>query len=410
MEPHDEFLELCAVSTSGDLSKEEQKRLEEHLAGCSECRQALSEFKAVADFGVPLLFSELSEHATPQPSLITSEANKVTILPFVHRHGHERAGGNWSLAWLLFAAAILLIFALGIYAYRTGRGSGLELARVTARSADAKVEALEQQMSDVGHEREILEAQLAERERAISGLRREIEVQSASLNAMRTAQANLNQSIKTDKEAKQQVAKENSTLAQQLDAAQASLDKTQAELDAVEQQRMENQARVAGLKAQDDALSAQLSEQSQTIGEQDDLLAHDRDIRELMGARDLYITEIYDVARDGKTKKPFGRIFYTKGKSLVFYAYDLDQQVGLKKANTFQAWGRRGPDRQQALNLGIFYEDNAAKKRWVLKFANPRKLAEIDAVFVTVEPKGGSYKPSGKPLLFAYLKVNPNHP
>jgi len=31
-------------------------------------------------------------------------------------------------------------------------------------------------------------------------------------------------------------------------------------------------------------------------------------------------------------------------------------------------------------------------------------------VFVTVEPNGESHKPSGKSLLFAYLKVNPNHP
>ncbi|HVB57841.1 MAG TPA: anti-sigma factor, partial [Candidatus Acidoferrales bacterium] len=78
--------------------------------------------------------------------------------------------------------------------------------------------------------------------------------------------------------------------------------------------------------------------------------------------------------------------------------------------STFQAWGRRGPDRKEALNLGIFYQDNAAKKRWVLKFDNPKELDEIDAVFVTVEPKGGSHKPSGKSLLFAYLKMNPNHP
>ena len=27
------------------------------------------------------------------------------------------------------------------------------------------------------------------------------------------------------------------------------------------------------------------------------MLAHDRDIRDLMGARDLYIAEVYDVAR-----------------------------------------------------------------------------------------------------------------
>jgi hypothetical protein len=60
--------------------------------------------------------------------------------------------------------------------------------------------------------------------------------------------------------------------------------------------------------------------------------------------------------------------------------------------------------------LGIFYEDNIRKKRWVLKASDPKTLEDIDAVFVTVEPTGGSRHPSGKQLLFAYLRVNPNHP
>jgi hypothetical protein len=76
-----------------------------------------------------------------------------------------------------------------------------------------------------------------------------------------------------------------------------------------------------------------------------------------MGARDLYVAEVYDVARSGETQKPYGRVFYTKGKSLIFYAYDLDQEAEVKNASIFQAWGRRGPDRQQALSLGIFYEE-----------------------------------------------------
>lgn len=48
--------------------------------------------------------------------------------------------------------------------------------------------------------------------------------------------------------------------------------------------------------------------------------------------------------------------------------------------------------------------------RCVLKSDNPKTLAQIDAIFVTVEPNGGSVHPSGKPLLFAYLRVQPNHP
>jgi hypothetical protein len=45
----------------------------------------------------------------------------------------------------------------------------------------------------------------------------------------------------------------------------------------------------------------------------------------------------------------------------------------------------------------------------VLKANDPKSLDDIDAVFVTVEPSGGSHHPSGKPLLFAYLRVSPNH-
>jgi len=120
------------------------------------------------------------------------------------------------------------------------------------------------------------------------------------------------------------------------------------------------------------------------------------------------LTSITDVAGTGTTNKPYGRVFYTKVKSLIFYAYDLDQQKAARSTSTFQAWVRRGSDWQQAIPLGIFYEDNASKRRWVLH--DPNVLAQIDAVFVTIEPNGGSRKPSETPLLFAYLKVEANHP
>jgi hypothetical protein len=46
----------------------------------------------------------------------------------------------------------------------------------------------------------------------------------------------------------------------------------------------------------------------------------------------------------------------------------------------------------------------------VLRSDDPKHLAEIDAVFVTVEPRGGSQKPTGKPLLYALLRKEANHP
>ena len=63
--PHDEFLELCAVSTSGHLSEEEQIRLQEHLETCPSCREALRQYEAVVDQAIPTLAPEELEHIDP---------------------------------------------------------------------------------------------------------------------------------------------------------------------------------------------------------------------------------------------------------------------------------------------------------------------------------------------------------
>ena len=436
MRPHEEFLELSAISTTGELTEQEQRRLQEHLAICDECRQAFQEFEAVADTGLPLLSSELAGSIPTAAGPIPAEVAEPTLPPmpagvkggisksnqeelskgliFAHRNGHGSAQVNWSYVWMSLAAAVVLAVALGIYSYQFGKHQGQEVSQTGLKTPDARpdtrVDTLEQQISDAGHEREVLNAQLAQRDQMIAEQRRQLAEQSAVLAEVKSAQVSFEQSLQNDQTEKQQVAQERSSVIQKLDAAQASLQKTQAELDSLRQQRSQDQSRAESLEAQIGDLHGQLRDQEQAMSKQEDLLAHDRDIRDLMGARDLYIAEVYDVARDGSTQKPYGRVFYTRGKSLIFYAYDLDKQPGVKNASTFQAWGRSGPDNQQVSNLGIFYQDSTAKKRWVLKFDDPRTLEQIHAVFVTVEPNGGSHKPSGKPLLFASLKIEPNHP
>jgi anti-sigma factor RsiW len=438
MEPHDEFLELCALVTSGELSEQEKRELEDHLAFCAECRQALQEFQAAVDVGVPFLAEKLSASQSSDPSeQFTSRQSKSKQVAspdraapshpdalgagvaaaarergfvFAQRNGHEHTKINWNYVWLPFAACILLSIALGIYSYRISKSRSVQVSQPAAPASDVQIEALEGQMSDVGHEREDLRLQLAQRDKVISDLRHQIQTQAASLDEMKSSQANLEKSIQSDDAEKQQNAQDQGTLLQKLAAAEVSLEKAQAQLNALERQRGQDESRAASLGAQVNDLHAQLREREQVLSKQDDLLAHDRDVRELMGARELHIEDIYNVAGDRVTQKPYGRVFYTKGKSLVFYAYDLDQQAGVRNARTFQAWGRRGPDRRQAANLGIFYEDDAAKKRWVVKFDDAKTLEQIDAVFVTVEPNGGSSKPSGSPLLFTYLKIEPNHP
>lgn len=429
--PHEQFLELCAISTTGELTEDEQRTLREHLAVCSECRQALREFEMAADVGAPLLSVELAASDLPEHGSTAAEIPVAVSVPrskgqgldpdrgpaehaaasvLAHGNGHHRSEVNWNYVWIPFAAAVVLVAALGIYSYQVGRRHASPMVQVTSAPTSDRLNALEQQLSDAGHERELLSAQLAGRDRTIRDLKRAIDRESAALNHAKSAQANLERSLQGALSEKQQLAQQETAASQNLDVAQASLRKMHSELASLQQQRNQDERNAGSLEAQIKDLNGELRRTQRTVNKQQDLLADDRDIRDLMGARHLYIAEVYDVGKDGATRKPYGRVFYTKGKSLIFYAYDLDDQPGVKKASTFQAWGQSGAGHEQALNLGIFYQDSAAKKRWVLKFDNPKALKEINAVFVTVEPRGGSRKPSGKRLLFASLRIDPNHP
>jgi len=433
--PHDEFLELCAVSTSGELTEEEQNRLQEHLAVCPSCREAVRQYETVVDRAIPAIAATEEpekigrdrswSHAQAEKALfdrIAREekrgANRVgnTSAPsdFPHRILPVSTESTWRHVWMLYAAGILLFVALSFFAYRIGMRRGTDIAKVVPSQPSAQVPAaqasLEEQLSDAGHDREVAHTEIAQRDKMIADLRHQLDRQSAEINQMKTAQDRLENDLRAGDASRQDLIQQRTELAQKLDSAQTNSQALQEKLDTLDQQSVRDTDRAKASEAKVNDLTRLLQQRETDLEQQDQLLAHDRDIRELMGARDLYIAEVYDVAGSGETKKPYGRVFYTRGKSLIFYAYDLDQQTEVKRASAFQAWGRRGPDRQQSVNLGIFFEDNAARKRWILKCDDPKTLAQIDAVFVTVEPNGGSHKPSSKPLLFAYLKVNPNHP
>lgn len=428
--PHDEFLELCAISTSGELTGEEQMRLQEHLAVCPPCREVMKQYEAVVSKTIPALAPDPDNlESDPSWSQDQAEAALFQRLALEDELGADRGGvgedsaskhlgrvplsasqATWRNVWTLYAAGVLLFIALGISAYQVGIHRGVKTAVVTPAVSHADQTGLEQQVSDAGHEREVLRAQMAQRDQVIADLRRQLGQQSAEMGRMKLAQNQLEADLKNGQTGKQDLLQQQSELNQKLETAQATTKGLQEKLDLLEQQSSHDKQQATALEAKVNDFTRLLRDREATIDQQQELLAHDRDIRDLMGARDLYVAEVYDVERNGETKKPYGRVFYTKGKSLIFYAYDLDQQAGVKSVSTFQAWGRRGPDWKEALNLGIFYVDNASKKRWVLRFEDPKALAQIDAVFVTVEPNGGSHKPSNKPLLFAYLHIDPNHP
>jgi hypothetical protein len=434
IEPHDEFLELCAVSTSGQLSEEDQRRLREHLAVCSSCREALQQYEAIIRHAIPAIGAEETpENLEAGPHWSEKQAESALFERIARDEGGggiERTGpipphratssrrvlapesaAAWRSVWTLYAAGILIFVALAVCAYQVGIRRGTNAAKVTAPHPDPQsLSSLEEKLSDTSHEREVARAQVEQRDSVIADLRRQLEQQSAKMDQMKTSQEQSDVALRNADAGRQELIQKQTEAEQKFNAAQLSAQALQTKLDSIAEQPSQDAKRAATLDARVNELTNLLRQRDATVDQQQELLAHDRDIRELMGARDLYVAEVYDVARTGATQKPYGRVFYTKGKSLIFYAYDLDQQTVAKKASTFQVWGQRGSEREQAFPLGIFYEDNASKKRWVLKLDDPKLLAQVDAVFVTIEPNGGSRKPSGKPLLFAYLRVDPNHP
>ncbi len=439
-EDHDEFLELCALSASGELSQAEQKRLDQHLAVCPSCCQALQQYESVIDQAIPAIGAhEDLESLSPGPGWPQKDAeqrfldrlagrreeepkgnandNGVKLSPFSGRLPSLPGDSAWNHMWAVYAAGILLFIALSLFAYRVGLRRGSDMAKVAisppqAHPALQDESALEAQLSDASHERQMARTQINQRDKTIADLRRELAKQAAQIKEMRAAQQQLEAKAKigTDGTNQTDLLERQAELTKKLETSETTSRTVQAKLDSLAQQSAQDAARAKAADAKVNELTQLLQQRESELEEQDELLAHDRDIRELMGTRDLYISEVYDVGDTGETRKPYGRIFYTHGKSLIFYAYDLDQQAGVKRVATFQAWGRRGPDPQRAVKLGIFYEDSATKKRWVMKCNDPKTLAQIDGVFVTVEPNPDSRKPSNNTLLFAYLKVNPNHP
>lgn len=413
---HEHFVELCALSTSGTLTAEEWEELREHLAGCAKCRKAKQEYEALVTSTIPALAPDELAAPAGTDDLLPSVAEEYALLRKLRLEAdaapdepaprplpiyRRSAWGRWGVAAAILVAACATTYWAGIQA---GSRKAHNLQPATVAKSD---------LPSLNHSQSTavpMPSGSVEKQEDLSTAQVELRAEQLEVTRLREQKAQLEARLSQQGADLDRSTGERAELNRELAAAQTSLQAAENKLNLATQQSGQETAQFVDQQTKISELSASLRDRDQKIAEQEQLLGHDRDIRNLMGARDLYIAEIYDVAKNGNTQKPFGRVFYTKGKSLVFYAYDLDQQPGVKRASTFQAWGRTGSDPTHDRNLGIFYQDDINKQRWVLKSNDAKTLSQIDAVFVTVEPNGESAKPSGKPLLFTYLRMTPNHP
>jgi len=424
---HERFKELSALAQAGALTLAQQLDLRSHLRGCGACREIYEQYRVLGEEGMSLLSSDftLREEARNwdsggsrrklfQSIEEESPSNVIAIRPDLQ--GAAQLSTRWAAIARPVAAAVAagLIVTVSFGAYRLGERKGhadrIEAARTesVAAALPAIAPAPTRQTSTADPSSQ--NAEVSRLEKLLTTQQREVDRLGAALQlAQQHADQLASASDKRDGDLRQ-LLEERDKLASQLavsqDANKSILASLQSERDAAVSHTGFLEAKVADL-----TVAAQ--DQGRRLKDDEQYLSSDRDIRELMGARKLYIADVFDVDSVSRTRKPFGRVFYTQNKSLVFYAFDLDHQPGVKNASAFQVWGQKDSElnaESHPMNLGILYEDSESNRRWVLRTDDSKQLAEIDAVFVTVEPHGGSQKPTGKPFLYALLRKEANHP
>jgi anti-sigma factor RsiW len=399
MTDHSHYEELAALAAGGLLSDEERLELARHAETCAECKNAVTEFREVVRFGLPLAENPFRRSV----NMITSRPDPGAKERFLRRASREgivfsselrrstasrRPGLTWAVAGTGAVAAIVLgaLFVSNHPGLPARQPSQLSQQSSTL---EATISSLEQVNAQQQRETERLRAQVAKLAAATNhgGDRTPSSTpQLASVGA---------QSVE-ETESQQR-------------AQEKLLDDTKAELAALKKARASDLASIAADRIQINELSDQLKTAKADTTNMQRQLATAADVPDVMGARQLHVVDVRDSGPDGKPGKAFGRIFLTEGKSLVFYAFDLSNPGKNGSKKTYQVWGQKDGKPSSLRSLGFLNVDSKTQQRWVLKTNDAATFREINSLFVTVEPRGGAKTPGDQRMLFAYLG-EPNHP
>jgi hypothetical protein len=416
MSNHERFEELCAMAAAGEISPADQQELIAHTEDCVSCRQMFEELKDIhatwlpqrEGFEIKRSFAAESkvrqlilQQAAAEGGKFSEEA-RLPRIPAVHLTRRRLSYSHWLLA---VAAAILIVIAGFVFrgylaTLRDNSPASPTQIRVVTKQPDKGPEMA--QLREEVRDGELIQAKL---ETALRGAQMDRQRIEQQLNEAE-------QRANTLQESTVVAAQEISTLQSQLEAARTDESQVAGQLATFQTSTSDAQAELALVEAENKGLHDKLDAQSVSVDRERELMADGREIRDLIAARNLHIIDVYDTSGEGQTQKSFGRVFYTEGKSLVFYAYDLPAHRPAAKY-AFYAWGKRDASGDvKVRNLGIFYNDDQTQKRWVLKINDSNVLSEIDSVFVTLEKtdNGVENAPTGKKLLSAYLGSPANHP
>jgi len=429
---HQRFRELAALAQGRGLTVGEQVELKCHLHLCEACREIFSEYSLISSEGMAFLAADCGliaeaedwDSGAAQAGLFSRiQGSEVAPTGRASKPGRAHIFLPWArrAPWVGAASTACLVAAVAAGAYHLGirhQSGPAQASDITlissAVSPSPKV--LHELAAEKKNADDLLgaeAAQISQLQKQISNEQRDLAGLRAALRAAEDHSSELYAAKSRSEVQFRQVSEERDKLAAEVRDTEKAYQLLQVEFTNLHAEHDRAVLRSASLESKIEELSAVTTDQDRRLQDSEQYLASDRDIRELMGARKLYIADVFDVDSGSRTRKPFGRVFYTQNKSLIFYAFDLDHQPGVKNASAFQVWGQKDADlsaKAHPMNLGILYMDSESNRRWVLRWDDPKQLAEIDAVFVTVEPHGGSQKPTGKPFLYALLRKEANHP
>jgi hypothetical protein len=423
----DDFEEICAAASIGQAIGEELAQLEQHAAEFPRCRQTYVDCLNVA--------AQQFARAEQNPTLSAKELEEyidsdLFVRRFLDRA--EREGISFSrevdkavnpparvsfeflpIAWwrvpkTAFAAALVFMALVSsgyVYwrnSFDRSRGASQSQRRVLEAAAPATA----------------IDPGIAKLEDANQKLQAEIERLSDELHKTNDLLVASQENLKSASKEKVQLASDGQALElrvkqvqQELADAQALTSSAQQEASSQHRRAADSEATLVASQIKLHDLEDALKEKSIALDQEGQLLSLRHDVTDLMAARNLHIVDVSDTDGHGKSRPAFGRIFFTEGKSLIFYAYDLNEAKVQKANYQYQVWAKKEGLDPQPQRLGIFYSDDKSQRRWVFKCNDPKLLREIDSVFVTFgRPGSNPSHPEGPSLMYAYLRGQPNHP
>jgi hypothetical protein len=399
---HEQFEALCALAAGGLLEGAELIEFEAHMKECSECRSDYGELSGLVTRDLPqtraTFRQKLAEmRAKPLPYsrqrfLRRARAEGIVFSSEVEAAVHSQPWYFRPVSILVPLAAVAVV-AVSLAVYHS---------RQTPDTARAKDAAAAQQMAELQRQNSALTAAQSQLNASLAAQQREIQTLRAQLGNAATTAENLQRSREKSSSQTAQLLEESRNQEKLLAEARDEAVRSSQLRIGDEASMVEQQARIT-------ELSNKLRVASATLDMERQLVAAGKDIPELMAARQLHVIDVRDTDQDGNSKKAFGRIFLTEGKTLTFFAFDLNEgQVATAKRG-FQVWALSDSGKNSPRSLGLLHVDAKSTGRWVLKVESPELVKEISSVFVTVEPADGGKQPSGQKMLYAFLG-EANHP